>query len=401
MQRTYKDTRIACFIAYITQAICVNLAPILFVIFQDDFGLSVTLIAQLILINFGVQILTDLLAAKYLDRIGYRKGAILAHSACAFGLVCMGILPFILPSTYVGLLISVMIYAFGSGLTEVLISPIVDALPADDKASSMSLLHAFYCWGQMVVVLVSTLVLRLFGNGIWFLLPILWAIIPFVNLFNFATVPLPESLACEQHKPFGGLFTQKLFIVALILMLSGGASELVMSQWASLFAQKGLHVSKFLGDLLGPCLFALFMGIGRTIYGVFGKRINLQMAIAGCAVLCIICYTTTVFAPNPIVSLAACALTGFSVSLFWPGVLSLSSATFPTGGTAMFALLALFGDAGCSFGPWLSGIASDLAVNWGLTAEQTGLRAGLFLAVIFPITILVCLGILARKQKKI
>lgn len=409
MKRTYKDTRTACFAASITQAISINLAPILFVIFQDRFGLSLTLISQLIFMTFGIQLITDLLAVKYVDKIGYRKAASLAHFFSALGLVCLGILPVILPSAYAGLLIAVTLYAFGSGLLEVLTSPIVDALPSDDKAGSMSLLHSFYCWGQMGVVLLSSLALKVFGNGVWFWLPIVWAIVPFLNMFNFATVPLPESLSAEHHAPFSKLFVHKLFITALILMVCGGAAELVMSQWASLFAQKGLHVSKFTGDLLGPCLFAFFMGLGRTLYGIFGQRINLKAALAGCAVLCTLCYTTAVFAHNPILSLAACALTGLSVSLFWPGVLSLSSATFPTGGTAMFALLALFGDVGCSVGPWLAGMVSDLSeksarlVSWGaangLTPEQTGLRTGLFLAVIFPLTILVCLGILSRRKK--
>ncbi len=411
MKRTYKDTKIACFTAYITQAICVNLAPILFVIFQDQFGLSLTLISQLIFITFGIQLITDMLAVRYVDKIGYRKATSLAHFSSALGLVCLGILPVILPNAYAGLLISVVLYSFGSGLLEVMVSPIVDAIPSDDKASNMSLLHSFYCWGQMGVVLLSTLALRLFGNEVWFWLPIVWAIVPLINMFNFATVPLPDSLSCEQHEPFSQLLKQKLFIAALILMICGGAAELAMSQWASLFAQKGLHVSKLMGDLLGPCLFALFMGLGRTLYGIFGKRINLKAALAVCATLCIVCYTTAVFASSPILSLAACALTGFSVSLFWPGVLSLSSATFPNGGTAMFAMLALFGDVGCSIGPWLAGMASDLAenssrlLNWGaangLTPEQTELRAGLFLAVIFPITILICLGILSIKKKKL
>ncbi len=410
MKRTYKDTKTACFIAYITQAISVNLAPILFVIFQDQFGLSLTLIAQLIFVNFGVQLLTDLLAVRYVDKLGYRRAALLAHFSSTLGLVCLGVLPVVLPSAYAGLLISVILYGFGSGLLEVMVSPIVDALPADNKAGSMSLLHSFYCWGQMGVVLLSTLALKLFGNEIWFWLPIVWAIVPFFNMFNFSTVPLPDSLSAEHHAPFSKLFAQKLFIVALILMICGGAAELAMSQWASLFAQKGLHVSKFMGDLLGPCLFAFFMGIGRTLYGIFGQRINLRVALAACAVLCIACYATAVFSPNPILSLAACALTGLSVSLFWPGVLSLSSATFPAGGTAMFAMLALFGDIGCSIGPWLAGIVSDLSENipglmaWGaangLAAEQTSLRAGLFLGVLFPVTILVCLWILSRQKKK-
>ncbi len=409
MNRTYKDTKLACYIGYITQAITVNLAPVLFIIFNEKFNISLTLISQLILTVFVIQIFTDMGAVKLVPKIGYRRAAVLAHITATIGLLCLGILPQVLPHTFFALLVSVAIYAFGSGLIEVLISPIVDALPSDGKAGSMSLLHSFYSWGQMGVVLLSTVFLKLFGNNAWFLLPILWALVPFFNIFNFLSVPLPDNLAEYDHEPVTKLLS-KTFLLSLLLMICAGAAEQIMSQWASLFAQKGLQVSKITGDILGPCLFAFFMALGRTYFGVKGDKINLKKALAVFSCLCIACYATVVFSPNAVVALLACALTGFSVSLFWPGVLSFTSARIPTGGTAMFAVLAIFGDVGCSLGPWLSGIISDWSqkstalVNWGaahgLSAEQAGLKTGIFAGIAFPVLMIVFLLLSSRRKNK-
>jgi hypothetical protein len=288
----------------------------------------------------------------------------------------------------------------GGGLLEVLISPIVEALPGDAKASAMALLHGFYCWGQVAVVLMTTLLLRLTGFSMWYIIPVFYAIIPAMNAVFFSRVPICPIVADGKNIPLRSLFKSKLFLIALMLMACSGASELAMAQWASLFAEKGLGVSKITGDLLGPCLFAVFMGTGRTLYGLFGYKINLRRTLVASSFLCILCYLTASLSQDPFLSLAGCALSGLSVSLMWPGMLSLTSERYPGGGTPMFGTLALFGDVGCSVGPWLTGIVSSsvMGVNATAAAEKLGLRAGLLTAVIFPT--LMIFGVSMLKKKK-
>jgi len=405
---TYKHTLHACYAAYITQAIVNNLAPLLFIVFKNNYGLSFEQVGRLILINFGVQIIADLISVKYMDTIGYRMSAVLAHIFCIVGLLLLAILPNILFSPYAGLIIAVIFYAIGGGLLEVLVSPIVNSLPGEEKESAMSLLHSFYCWGQVGVVLITTLLLKLIGSPFWPVLPVLWTLIPIYNLFQFLRVPLMPPLPEEKLMSLKELCSSKFFFIALILMMCAGASELTMSQWSSIFAEQGLHLPKIMGDLLGPCLFAVFMGIGRTIYGIWGNKINLKKALIFSGALCIICYMTTVFAPSPILGLMGCALCGLSVSLMWPGAFSLSAAKFPAGGTAMFGMLAVFGDLGGSLGPWLTGFVSDLSQRRltplltgivqrsGMDSAQLGLKSGLLVAMVFPVVLLICVVIFKR-----
>ncbi len=404
----YKSTLYACYLGYITQAIVNNLAPILFVIFRDEFGISYEMIGRLTLLNFGTQIAADYLTLKIADKVGYRKAAVAAHIFCAAGLVGLGVFPRFFPSPYLGLVAAVIIYAVGGGIIEVLISPIVDSLPGKEKASAMSLLHSFYCWGQMGVILVTTVLIKLLGTGIWYILPILWSLIPLGNMFNFLKVPLMPTIPEDEKIPLGRLFSSRAFVVALILMMCAGASELTMSQWASLFAEKGLQVPKFVGDLLGPCLFAVFMGIGRTLYGVWGYRIKLKKALLISGVFCLVCYSMTIFIPVSIAALLGCALCGLSVSLMWPGTFSFTARAFPKGGTAMFGALAISGDFGGSIGPWLAGFVSDLVqkadnfTGFGIinavSKEQLGLKSGLLVSMIFPLLLLT--GVLLLKEKK-
>lgn len=388
MKYTYKHTLHACYLGYITQAIVVNLAPLLFVIFQDNFHISFEMLGRLILINFGTQIVVDLLTLKYVDRIGYRKATVMAHIFSALGLISLGILPQVMPSPYIGLMIAVVLYAIGGGIIEVLLSPIVEYLPGDEKASAMSLLHSFYCWGQVGVVLISTLLLKVVGGDLWFILPILWASIPLYNLTRFMKVPIIEPQEEMKTMSIKELLSTRGFVIALMLMLAAGASEITMSQWSSLFAEQGLQVSKVVGDLLGPCLFAVLMGIGRMVYGIWGHKINLNRVLLGSGILCILCYAVTIFATNPFISLLGCAVCGLSVSLMWPGTFSLTAARYPSGGTIMFGMLAVFGDIGAAVGPWVAGVVSD--------TTQFGLKAGLFVAIIFPILLVV--GILRYRM---
>jgi len=374
-----------CYLGYITQAIIVNLAPILFIVFQNHYGISYEMLGRLILINFGVQIAADVISLRITDRVGYRIMGVAAHLFSAVGLICLAVLPFLI-EPYVGLMISVAIYAFGGGVIEVIISPIVDALPSEAKASSMSLLHSFYCWGQMLVVLLTTVILHFTGSDMWYILPVLWAAVPLYNLSRFMRVPLPETVRKHEKTPLKKLLTSGVFLTALLLMMCAGASEITMSQWSSLFAEKGLGVTKILGDLAGPFLFALLMGIGRTSYGVWGHKIRIKNALLYSGCLCIICYALVVFVSNPVISLLGCAVCGLSISLMWPGTLSLTSEYFPKGGAAMFGMLAVFGDIGASFGPWFAGLISDRA----------GLRTGLMTAMGFPILLLI--GLMALKK---
>lgn len=387
----YKSTTVSCYIGYISQAIVNNFSPLLFVMFSTQFDISLTQLSLMIAINFGVQLLTDFVAARLVDRVGYRPFVVAAHFLCAAGLSLMSVLPYIMPP-YIGLLISTVFSAVGGGLIEVIVSPIIEACPSDNKASAMSLLHSFYCWGQMAVVLFSTLVFRFAGMGAWRIMACVWALIPFVNAFLYMFVPINALPSEDGHSALLSLFKKKTFVIAFLMMLCAGASELSMSQWASAFAEKGLGVSKAMGDLLGPCMFAVFMGIARVFYGKFGEKIALSRFMAGSSALCIIAYLITVVSPYPLLSLAGCALCGLSVGIMWPGTFSLASSAMPMGGTAMFAMLAFAGDMGCTSGPSLTGRIAD--------ALGSDIKAGFAFAAVFPVMMLILSLVWIRREKK-
>ncbi len=392
---TFRQTRYACYLGYVTQAIINNLAPLLFLTFHRQFGISLERIGILVSVNFGVQILTDLVAAKMADKLGYRISAVAAHLFAVAGLVSLCILPGLFKDAFIGLAAAMAINAIGGGLLEVLVSPIVEALPGDRKASAMSLLHSFYCWGHVAVVLLSTLYFFLFGLSAWRFLPLLWAILPLFNAFLFLRVPLQALVAERERVPLRRLFRVRLFWLLLFLMICAGASEQAMSQWSSLFAEAGLGVGKAMGDLLGPCAFAACMGIARTWFGVQGARLRLERILALSGMLCVLGYLVTVFAPWPLLSLAGCSICGLSVAFLWPGVFSLAGRHYRNGGTAMFAMLALGGDIGCAAGPALVGIVSD-----AVTGTSTGLKAGLLLAVVFPMSLVAGIRVLTRSIEK-
>jgi fucose permease len=380
MKLGYGHTRAACYLGYVSQAIVNNLGPLLFLTFNRQFNVSLQNLAFLVILNFTVQLLVDLAAVRFVDRIGYRAAALAAHACCVAGLCGMGTLPFILPDPYWGLLIAVFINALGGGLLEVIISPIVEALPTDHKAAAMSLLHSFYCWGVVGVVILSTLYFNAAGIDNWRRLPLLWALLPLGTAFLFAAVPL-KTLIGESGKaiPLRELSVRKFFIFLFLMMVCSGASEQAMSQWASLFAEAGLKVSKTLGDILGPCAFAVLMGLARVLLGTRkgGKdeQRRLSGILLGAGLLCILSYLVTVFSPWPLLSLAGCALCGFSVGVMWPGTFSLAARIFPLGGTPMFAILALAGDVGCAAGPGLVGTVMN----------GTTLKTGLLMAIVFPL----------------
>lgn len=391
IRNDFRHTIAASYIGYITQAIVNNFAPLLFVTFHRTYGISLSRIGLLVTVNFVTQILVDLFSAKFTDRIGYRPNAVLAHIFAAVGLILLGILPELTSDPYLGISIAVVIYAIGGGLTEVIISPIVEACPTDKKGAAMSLLHSFYCWGSVLVVLVSTLLFRLLGLDSWRIISAMWAVIPACNAIYFCFVPI-NSLADEgRGMSITGLLKEKVFWVLALLMLCSGASELAMSQWASALAETGLHVSKTAGDLAGPCFFAILMGSGRVLHAHVAERFSLTGYLGACACLCIVSYLVVTFSPLPAISLAACGVCGLSVAAMWPGTFSISSKVCPQGGTTIFALLALAGDIGCSAGPATVGFVSS--------ALQDNLKLGLLSAIIFPVLMIAGLT-MCRKYEK-
>ncbi|HBL40860.1 MAG TPA: MFS transporter [Ruminococcaceae bacterium] len=387
---TFRATAVSCYIGYISQAIVNNFYPLLFVLFQNKYALSLSQISFLITANFGIQLLTDILSARFVDRIGYRITAVTAHFLCAAGLFLLPILPTAL-NPYFGLLLAVMLSGIGGGLIEVVISPIIEACPNDNKASAMSLLHSFYCWGQTAVVLLSTLAFRFFGMSCWSFCSAVWGLIPFLNAFSFLRVPLNTLPRTEGKSSPLHTIKSKGFLLFFLMMLCAGASELSMSQWASAFAEEGLQVSKAMGDLLGPCMFAVFMGISRVFYSKKGEKIRLSSYMALSGALCVVGYAVTVLAPHPVLSLAGCMLCGLAVGIMWPGTFSMAVKAIPLGGTPMFALLALAGDIGCTSGPSLTGQLSS--------AFGSDLRVGFAFAAVFPLLMLI-LALACRKREK-
>lgn len=397
MNKKYTSTKIACYTGYFVQAIINNLAPLFYVIFQDEFGINYTKISWLIMINFVTQLVVDILSVKVIAKLGYRTSIVLAHVFSAVGLFLLGNLPRAMDNHYLGLIIPIIIYATGSGLIEVLVSPIVEGLPLENKSGEMSLLHSFYCWGQMSVVLLTTIAIRFVGSENWVYAPMLWAVIPFINMFAFMRVPIfPPVPEGKDEMKVGELFKNKTFLLLCVLMLCSGASELTMSQWASTFAEKSLGVDKLTGDLLGPCLFALLMASARVAFGLLGDKIDIRKVLTFSAVLCVAAYLTVTLSPSPILSFVGCGLCGLSVATMWPGVFSFAAKLFPRGGTALFAMLAVFGDFGCAFGPWLAGIVSDTVRASSISLDP--LKAGILTLVILPVTMIVTLRIISRKR---
>ena len=389
--KNYQKTMYACFIGYIVQAVVNNIVPLLFVVFQDSYHIPLSQITALITINFLIQLGVDLLSAGVVDKLGYRTCVLLAHGCAAVGLVLLAFLPDLLPNPFAGILIAVGIYAVGGGLIEVLISPILEACPTKNKEKAMSLLHSFYCWGHVSVVLISTVFFRLAGVGNWRILTVLWALIPVGNLVLFAGAPI-YSLHEEGETglTLRELFQKKIFWILMLMMMCAGASEQAVSQWASIFAEKGLGVSKTVGDLAGPMAFAALMGTSRLIYGKYGDRLNLNRFMTLSCFLCIAAYGCISLIPNAAVGLAGCAVCGFSVGILWPGTFSKASAAVKGGGTAMFALLALAGDLGCSGGPTLAGAVSSRCGD--------NLRMGILAAVVFPVLLLAGMLLLSRQK---
>ncbi len=389
----YKRTLHSCYLSYISHAVIINLPPLLFVLLARDYNLNYEKLFRLVLINFLTQLIVDFLAARLADKVGYRKCLVTAHLLVASGLVLFGLFPLILQQSfiYTGLLFATIVFSMGGGLIEVLVSPIVNQVSGHLGAGSMTLLHSFYCWGQMLTVVVTTIVMRFLPDSYWYAIPMAWSIIPLITMSGFASAPMAEPRMNETASmPFGELLRDKRLWLAIGIMAFSGASETSMAQWASLFAEKGIGVTKIVGDLLGPSVFALLMAVIRMFYGKFESKFPLDKFLIFGGFGCVVCYVTAALSKSPALALAACALTGITVSLMWPGTLHASAERMPRGGTALFGLLALGGDLGCSVGPWMMGIVSD----------RSGINNGVLAGAILPVGFLVLFFINRRGAKK-
>lgn len=393
MSDKYQKTMYACFVGYIVQAIINNFVPLLFLTFEKNYHIPLSQITMLITFNFGVQLVVDFFAAKYVDRIGYRTSIVLAHVCSAAGLIGLAVLPELFPNAIMGLMIAVVIYAVGGGLIEVLISPIMESCPSKHKEKAMSLLHSFYCWGHVGVVLLSTLFFHFFGIENWKILALVWAIIPVVNGIVFCKVPMASLMEeGETGMTLRELAGNGTFWILMLMMVCSGASEQGVSQWASTFAEKGLQISKTMGDLAGPMFFAILMGASRAFYGKYGDKLDLNRFMVGSSILCVLSYLCISLSPSPLLSLIGCGICGLSVGIMWPGSFSRASQSLPKGGTAMFAMLALAGDVGCGSGPTVVGYVTSLVGE--------DLKKGILAGVIFPVLLLVGITLLHRRTNE-
>lgn len=391
-QKNYKKTLIACYLGFVTQAISANFTPLLFLTFKNTYGIGFEKIALIPMVFYLTQLLIDLAATKFVDKIGYRTCVVSSQVLSAAGLVSMAILPELLPVSFAGILIAVILYAMGSGLIEVLVSPIVEACPFENKDGMMSLLHSFYCWGAVGVILGSTLFFTVFGVENWKILTMIWAVVPLYNAFNFISCPMERLVEDGKSMRISQLLRLPLFWLMILLMVCSGASEASMAQWASSFTESAMGVSKTVGDLAGPCLFAVFMGISRIVYGKMSEKLDLTKTMLACGVLCVICYLMASLSSTPMIGLAGCALCGLSVGIMWPGTIGISSQKCPRGGTAMFAFLALAGDLGATISPAMVGNISNMFGG--------NLKVGLFAATAFPLILIVGLAVQLKGKRK-
>lgn len=384
----YSYTKVACYMGYVVQAIACTFLPILFVTFQENYNISYEKLGRLMFVCFVIQIFVDLVSVKLVKALGYRKLAVASQIFALVGFASLSFLPKIMPP-YAGITCAVSIYAVGSGLIEVIISPIMEFLPTKDKSGNMALLHSFFCWGEVFVVFATTVLIKLFGGNNWSYIALLWAVIPLTVMLLFCFVPIVEPAEASSGS-IKNLLRSPTFIVMLVIMFLSGASEISVGNWMSAFAETSLNIPKFIGDLVGPCLFAAFMGIGRVLYSFIGDKVPMKKVLLCFSAFTVCAYLVLALSKNPVISLAAGVLVGLGVSVMWPGSLSLCASSFPGGATAMFAYLAMFGDLGCSFGPWLT----------GMVADAKGLNSAFLFATVFPLTMVILLIISKRERKE-
>ena len=380
LEKKYLPTKLAGYVGFIVQAIVNNFLPILFIVFQDIYGLGYEKLGRLIVFNFATQLFIDLLTPKIVEKIGYRRASFLSQFAAFLGLCMMSVLPRVMENTYLGIVLSIMVYATGSGFMEVILSPMIEMLPTGNKSGNMAFLHSFYCWGQAFIVPITTALVFVFGYENWSYIPLIWAVVPFLNMFSFLKVPIVEPDKEQKQSTLIELLKTPKFVIYMLMMLCAGASEIAMSQWSSLFVQTALGIPKTIGDVAGPCVFALFMAGGRVVYAKFSKKVSFKRLLLWLNVICFVCYVMVAVCNVAALSLVFCALCGLSVSISWPGIYSAGARTFKTGGAVMFGVFAMCGDIGCALGPWVIGIV----------AEYSNLNYGFLAAAIFPLVMVFC-----------
>ncbi len=389
----YKHTIRACYAGTFTMSLVSNLTPLLFVILMDSFGLTFEQVGRLTLVNFMTQIAADLVFSKPVDKWGVRPFVAGGHFLCTIGLVLFALAPMYAPhNTYIWFMVSTVLFSCGGGLLELLLSPIVQAIPGDEKARAMSMLHSFYAWGFILVVVLTTTALGVFGSANWPLIMITWAILPLATGIAFLKVPLAPQVSEEQRTRTGVLLSSAFFVVVVLGIAAGGAAEVSMSQWISAFTERALGLSKQMGDLVGVCMFALFLGIGRASYGKWGGKTDVTTLMLWGAVGSVLCFLGAALIPNPILAMACCAANGLCVSLLWPGSIVTAAARFPLAGASMFAILAAGGDVGAAFGPWAVGAVADVV--------PSGLRGGLLVGTIYPAIMVVCMLVVRAMNRR-
>lgn len=399
----YRLTIRCCYLGMFVQAIVINLAPILFIPFKEQLGLTFEQLGRLILINFVTQVAFDLIAGATVTRLGVRRMVVAAHILVTLGLWLFAWLPGRLTSPYAGLVIGTIVFSMGGGVLELLLSPIINAVPSERKAADMSLLHSFYAWGQMTVILLTALAVFVLPAGPWRWVAPFWSIVPALGAWGFSRAPIPPFVEEEKRHRLRELLRVPAFLAAMLGLALAGASEIAISQWISAFAEKALRFPKLLGDLGGVCLFAAALGVGRTWYGLYGHKVCIRTRMIGGALLATVMYVLASLSPWPWVSLLACVMSGLAVSLFWPGLLSLTAVRFPLAGASMFAVLCAAGDMGCALAPWAVGLCADRVTALGLgggmgwTPEAFGLRMGLLAGALFPFGLLLVLIGLRQK----
>lgn len=386
MKLTYKHTQLACYLGYVSQAITTTFLPLLFIRLSGEFGFSLSKLTVIITITFCSEVFIDAFCPKLISKIGYRASMVFANICSFVGTAGYAVLPFLTKDPYTGFVICAVINAVGSGFDEVLVSPIVEACPTANKARAMALLHSFYCWGCAAVVIFSTLFFRFAGIENWRVLAVIWGLIPLSNIFLFCFVPIRTLEEEKGESRFGEMLKNPMFWLMCAVMICAGASELSMSQWASAFAEAGLGVSKVYGDLLGPCAFAVLMGVSRVIFSRIDDKTDISKILIVCAVLCIGAYLLSSLSASPVIALMGCCLCGFAVAPMWPGAFSMASKDIPNASTAMFAAFALAGDIGCTTGPTAVGFISSAGGN--------DISRGLIYSVVFPAVMIVCLFVI-------
>ncbi len=386
----YQKTKSACYMGFVTHAIAVNLAPLLFACFRRTYEVKLGFLAFLTFMTFAVQILVDLCCVKIMGKLSLRTLAVASQYLCAVGLIMLAVLPdMMMPEA--AFLLSALFYSVGSGMAEVVMSPLIEAIPSENqRGSSLSLLHSFYSWGHALVIIVTTLLLYALDDDLWFLIPLAWSAVPLSCAVKFSKVPVPD-LAYEVQEDIDSVFIKsKGFVAFMVLMLCSGASEQIMAQWSSYYAEVALGVSKMSGDLLGPLLFAVTMALGRTVYGIIGSKIKLGKWLLIFSLFTAGCFLTAALSPFPIISLLAIGASGVGISILWPGVLSVAKTKY-SGRASIFAFLAFGGDVGCALGPFMCGYVSDIF------AGDHSLSIGILSGALFPIALII--GVIAINKR--